>query len=87
VIAIAHRLSTLTEMDRLVVLDKGVIREQGTHTELVEAGGIYADLWARQSGGFISADALEIEAEEREPVGRMAKRPEKDDAEETEAAE
>jgi len=87
VIAIAHRLSTLTEMDRLVVLDKGVIREQGTHTALVEAGGIYADLWARQSGGFISADALEIEAEEREPVGRARKRDEKDDAEETEAAE
>jgi len=87
VIAIAHRLSTLTEMDRLVVLDQGVIREQGTHAALVEAGGIYGDLWARQSGGFISADTLEIEAEDREPVGRARKRDEKDDAEETEAAE
>ena len=61
VIAIAHRLSTLTEMDRLVVLDKGEIREQGTHAELVDSGGIYADLWARQSGGFISDDVEEGE--------------------------
>lgn len=58
VIAIAHRLSTLTEMDRLIVLDKGVIREQGTHGELVAKGGIYADLWRRQSGGFIADDAV-----------------------------
>ncbi|MCB1446030.1 MAG: ABC transporter ATP-binding protein [Rhizobiaceae bacterium] len=87
VIAIAHRLSTLTEMDRLIVLDRGAIHEEGTHGELVAAGGIYADLWARQSGGFISADPLEIEAEEREPVGRMPLRREKDDEEETEAAE
>jgi ATP-binding cassette subfamily B multidrug efflux pump len=61
VIAIAHRLSTLTEMDRLVVLDKGVIREEGTHAELVANGGIYADLWRRQSGGFIALDE-EVEA-------------------------
>jgi ATP-binding cassette subfamily B multidrug efflux pump len=57
VIAIAHRLSTLTEMDRVVVMDKGVIREQGTHLELVASGGIYSDLWRRQSGGFIADDA------------------------------
>ena len=56
VIAIAHRLSTLTEMDRLVVLDRGRIHETGTHAELVARGGIYADLWNRQSGGFIADD-------------------------------
>ena len=54
VIAIAHRLSTLTQMDRLVVLDKGRIIETGTHGELVSKGGIYADLWNRQSGGFLA---------------------------------
>jgi len=57
VIAIAHRLSTIAEMDRLVVLDQGEIVETGTHDELIRSGGIYADLWSRQSGGFIDADA------------------------------
>ncbi|WP_439872129.1 ABC transporter ATP-binding protein [Rhizobium leguminosarum] len=61
VIAIAHRLSTLTEMDRLIVLDKGRIIEAGSHIELVEGGGIYADLWNRQSGGFLSDHAEEAE--------------------------
>ncbi|GLQ32152.1 ABC transporter ATP-binding protein [Litoribrevibacter albus] len=53
VIAIAHRLSTIAAMDRLIVMDKGAIVEQGTHQELVEKGGIYAQLWAHQTGGFI----------------------------------
>ncbi|HEX2147118.1 MAG TPA: ABC transporter ATP-binding protein, partial [Pseudorhizobium sp.] len=57
VIAIAHRLSTLTEMDRLIVLDKGRIIETGTHQELASSGGVYADLWSRQSGGFLADDA------------------------------
>ena len=53
VIAIAHRLSTIARMDRLVVLDRGRIVEQGTHAELLRTGGHYAELWRRQSGGFI----------------------------------
>jgi ATP-binding cassette, subfamily B, multidrug efflux pump len=56
VIAIAHRLSTIAHLDRLVVMDRGRIVEEGTHAELLDLGGIYADLWARQSGGFIAAD-------------------------------
>jgi ATP-binding cassette subfamily B multidrug efflux pump len=55
VIAIAHRLSTIAQMDRLVVLDRGRIVEQGTHDSLLRAGGHYAALWRRQSGGFIDA--------------------------------
>jgi ATP-binding cassette subfamily B protein len=52
-IAIAHRLSTIQKMDRIIVLDQGRITEQGSHKELLEHGGIYAKLWARQSGGFL----------------------------------
>ncbi|RUO49936.1 ABC transporter ATP-binding protein [Pseudidiomarina donghaiensis] len=53
VIAIAHRLSTIAAMDRLIVMDEGQIVEQGSHEELLASGGIYAQLWARQSGGFL----------------------------------
>jgi len=53
VIAIAHRLSTIQSMDRIVVLDRGRIVEQGAHAELLAAGGLYARLWRRQSGGFL----------------------------------
>jgi ATP-binding cassette subfamily B multidrug efflux pump len=53
VIAIAHRLSTIAALDRLIVLDKGHIVEQGTHAELIAQHGIYAQLWERQSGGFL----------------------------------
>ncbi len=52
-IAVAHRLSTVAGMDRLVVLDRGRVVEQGTHAELLAAGGGYAKLWQRQSGGFL----------------------------------
>ena len=53
VIAVAHRLSTIARMDRLIVLDAGRIVEQGTHEELLRRGGHYAALWRHQSGGFI----------------------------------
>lgn len=56
VIAIAHRLSTIAALDRLVVMDEGRIVETGKHEELIAANGIYASLWARQSGGFIAHD-------------------------------
>jgi ATP-binding cassette subfamily B multidrug efflux pump len=54
VLAIAHRLSTIAALDRLVVVDGGRIIEQGSHQELISAGGLYAELWQRQSGGFIA---------------------------------
>jgi ATP-binding cassette subfamily B multidrug efflux pump len=53
VIAIAHRLSTIAQMDRILVMDEGRIVEDGTHSELLGQGGLYAQFWARQSGGFI----------------------------------
>jgi len=53
VVAIAHRLSTLREMDRIIVLEQGVIVEDGAHTELAQAGGTYQKLWEHQAGGFL----------------------------------
>ncbi|MCG5478787.1 MAG: ABC transporter ATP-binding protein/permease [Ensifer alkalisoli] len=64
VIAIAHRLSTLTEMDRLLILEAGRIVETGSHAELIAKRGLYADLWSRQSGGFIADDVGKEEAAE-----------------------
>ncbi len=62
VIAIAHRLSTIAAMDRLIVIDGGQIVEQGKHETLLKSGGLYAQLWARQSGGFL------IQPRKLEPV-------------------
>ena len=56
VIAIAHRLSTIAAMDRLIVIDNGEIVEQGSHQELIDHQGIYAQLWSHQTGGFIADD-------------------------------
>jgi ATP-binding cassette subfamily B multidrug efflux pump len=59
VIAIAHRLSTIAAMDRLIIMDEGRIAEEGSHGELLRRGGLYARLWARQSGGFLAREAAE----------------------------
>ncbi|MGQ0596246.1 ABC transporter ATP-binding protein [Aquabacterium sp.] len=56
VVAIAHRLSTIAAMDRLIVLDQGRIVEEGDHASLLAQGGLYARLWAHQSGGFLGED-------------------------------
>ncbi|WP_027257008.1 ABC transporter ATP-binding protein [Leisingera aquimarina] len=59
VIAIAHRLSTIAQMDRILVMDQGRIVEEGSHETLLQAQGLYAQLWARQSGGFLNIEAAE----------------------------
>jgi ATP-binding cassette subfamily B multidrug efflux pump len=71
VIAIAHRLSTIAAMDRLVVMDRGRIVEDGSHETLIAKGGLYAQLWRRQSGGFLleekqTADDLATKGEAAE---------------------
>ncbi len=63
VLAIAHRLSTIANMDRLIVLDQGRIVEEGSHEDLVDAAGLYASLWARQSGGFLQTEDAQTAAE------------------------
>lgn len=60
-LVIAHRLSTVQAMDRLIVLDQGRVIEHGSHRELLALGGTYASLWARQSGGFLTADERELD--------------------------
>ncbi|WP_421916638.1 ABC transporter ATP-binding protein [Mesorhizobium sp.] len=72
VIAIAHRLSTIAAMDRLVVMDKGRIIEEGSHEELVARGGLYAQLWQRQSGGFLLEDGPADAANDAQAKGQAA---------------
>ena len=59
VIAIAHRLSTIARMDRILVIDDGRVVEEGTHSDLLKKGGLYARFWNRQSGGFLNLEAAE----------------------------
>ena len=77
VVAIAHRLSTIAAMDRLIVLDRGKVVEEGTHASLLAAGGLYARLWAHQSGGFLGDEADDEEVAAAAPAAT----PVEDDAE------
>jgi ATP-binding cassette, subfamily B, multidrug efflux pump len=72
VVAIAHRLSTIAAMDRLVVMDQGRIVEVGDHASLLAAGGIYARLWAHQSGGFLGEDVDEPQVADAPPLAAAA---------------
>ncbi|HVZ42780.1 MAG TPA: ABC transporter ATP-binding protein [Ramlibacter sp.] len=61
VIAVAHRLSTIAALDRLIVMDEGRVVEEGDHSSLLAQGGLYARLWARQSGGYLGEEVVEVE--------------------------
>ena len=74
VIAIAHRLSTVMDMDRLIVLDRGCIVADGSHGELLRRGGLYAELWRRQSGGF-NPVARPAEVEQTTEIGDLDEHP------------
>jgi ATP-binding cassette subfamily B multidrug efflux pump len=72
VVAIAHRLSTIAAMDRLIVMDRGRIVEEGDHASLLAQGGLYARLWAHQSGGFLGETPGDEDACDSEPLRRAA---------------
>ncbi|WP_040570659.1 ABC transporter ATP-binding protein [Methyloversatilis thermotolerans] len=75
VVAIAHRLSTIAAMDRLIVMDGGRIVEEGDHRSLLARDGLYARLWAHQSGGFLAADIDEADAGQQASRAREPAQP------------
>jgi ATP-binding cassette subfamily B protein len=69
-LVVAHRLSTVARMDRLIVMDRGRVIEQGRHEELLARQGVYARLWRHQSGGFLDADDTDTDTGSPVPAGR-----------------
>ncbi|KAI9738337.1 MAG: Iron-sulfur clusters transporter atm1, mitochondrial [Cirrosporium novae-zelandiae] len=63
---VAHRLRTIYDSDKIIVLQNGHVAESGTHSQLLEAGGLYSELWSAQEMAFIDEDVMEQEAEEQE---------------------
>ena len=68
VIVVAHRLSTIAHLDRILVFDNGRIIEDGSHTELLARRGRYYELWSKQAGGFLPDDAERVHADEEEAL-------------------